>query len=73
MTRLPVLWLALALVTSPAYSQAAEPAPVLFTNINVFDGTSEELAVGGSALIEGNRIQQVGDGIQALAHPSPSR
>ena len=41
------------------------PVHVLFTNVNVFDGKSEKLAMGMSVLIEGNLIKQVGKDLKA--------
>ncbi len=58
-------------------SKASEPAPakaptetdspiqVLFTNVNVFDGFSDQLATGMSVLVEGNFIKEVGKDISA--------
>ena len=63
--RLKVLIAAVfAFATTAAYSQD-EPAQILFTNVNVFDGTSEELAMGVDVLVEGNMIKQVAPSIQA--------
>ncbi len=48
-----------------ATSWAAEkktPAQVLFTNVNIFDGKSDKLAMGMSVLIEGNLIKQISRG-----------
>jgi imidazolonepropionase-like amidohydrolase len=39
--------------------QANSPSAVLITNVNVFDGTSETLAMGMSVLVEGNTITKV--------------
>jgi imidazolonepropionase-like amidohydrolase len=39
--------------------QATSPSAVLITNVNVFDGTSETLAMGMSVLVEGNTITKV--------------
>jgi imidazolonepropionase-like amidohydrolase len=38
-----------------------EPTQVLFTNVNVFDGHAEELAVGMNVLVEDNLIKQVSE------------
>ena len=44
----------------PAMAQEATPAgPVLFTNVNVFDGVNEALIENANVLIEGNLIKQV--------------
>ncbi len=37
----------------------------LFTNVNIFDGTSPKLAMGMNVLVEGNLIKAVGKGIKA--------
>ena len=57
--------IALLVLISTAAAAQEEPAQTLFTNVNVFDGTSEELAVGVDVLVEGNMIKQVGAGIEA--------
>jgi imidazolonepropionase-like amidohydrolase len=49
----------------PAFAADADTVRILFTNVNVFDGTSEKLAKGQSVLVEGNLIEQVGPGIAA--------
>ena len=52
--------------TAPAYSIEAEPAAkILITNVNVFDGKSENLAAGMSVLVEGNKITKVESSIPA--------
>ena len=46
-----------------AIAQEEKPKPqVLFTNVNVFDGTSDTLAKGMSVLVEGNLIKKIGKG-----------
>ena len=40
-------------------SHESGPARTLITNVNVFDGMSEELAMGQNVLIEGNLIKQI--------------
>jgi imidazolonepropionase-like amidohydrolase len=50
--------------------QAAEQAiirQVLFTNINIFDGRSDQLTMGQNVLVEGNLIVQIGEGLKADA------
>lgn len=59
MNSLRSLLLALALVAPPAFAESPEPARTLFTNVNVFDGTSAKLAMGQSVLVQGNLIEQV--------------
>ena len=54
------------LAISPAISAEPKPPPqTLFTNVNIFDGKSDQLAMGMSVLIEGNLIKQVGKGLKA--------
>ena len=53
------------LAISPAISAEPKPPPqTLFTNVNIFDGKSDQLAMGMSVLIEGNLIKQVGKGLR---------
>jgi len=49
----------------PASAQGDAARSVLFTNVNVFDGKSEELANGINVLVEGNLIKQIGPDLQA--------
>jgi len=45
--------------------QEQKPKPrILFTNVSVFDGKSDELAEGMSVLIEGNLIKKIAKGLQ---------
>jgi imidazolonepropionase-like amidohydrolase len=56
---LTLLFCSIAMVL-PAKAQEATPAgPVLFTNVNVFDGVNEALIENANVLIEGNLIKQV--------------
>jgi imidazolonepropionase-like amidohydrolase len=55
------------LLAISAYAQDEEPARILFTNVNIFDGVSDELAVGMSVLVEGNLISAVATAIPAPA------
>jgi len=53
------------LITTAANSAETKPPPqVLFTNVNVFDGTGDTLAMGMSVLVEGNLIKQIGKGVK---------
>jgi len=67
-----LLVLALTAITAfiaSAVAQEDKPKPqVLFTNVNVFDGNSDELAVGQDVLVEGNLIKQIGKGLKADAN-----
>jgi imidazolonepropionase-like amidohydrolase len=49
----------------PALSQEQKPNQILFTNVNIFDGKSDELAEGMSVLVEANYIKEVGKSINA--------
>ena len=52
--------------TSIAVAQeGGEPSQILFTNVNVFDGKSDELAMGQDVLIENNLIKQIGKNLTA--------
>ena len=55
-----------AVLMSP-WTSAAEPdSQILFTNVNVFDGRNDELAIGQNVLVEGNLIKTIsGDRIDA--------
>jgi imidazolonepropionase-like amidohydrolase len=48
-----------------ALAQDDAPKQTLFTNVNVFDGFSDELALNTDVLIEGNHIIEVGQNISA--------
>ena len=52
--------LAFALSAVAVHAQEVEgPPPILFTNVNVFDGFSPDLIMGANVLVEGNVITQV--------------
>ena len=42
-----------------AQAQEDAPTPILFTNVDVFDGFSPELIIDANVLVEGNVITQV--------------
>ncbi len=42
-----------------------ESSQTLFINVNVFDGTSHELAMGVDVLVEGNLIKKIGKNLEA--------
>ena len=46
-------------------TEKEKPNQILITNVNVWDGTSEELMMGTDVLIEGNLVKQVATGIEA--------
>jgi len=67
LTRL-VLVVCSAIITGTAVAAEDEPRQVLFTNVNIFNGTDEKLTEGGSVLVEGNLIKAVSaDAIEAPA------
>jgi len=61
---LPVMALSLFLAASSAFAQTKQET-VLFTNVNVFDGSNETLAMHTDVLVEGNTIRQVGKNLDA--------
>jgi imidazolonepropionase-like amidohydrolase len=46
-------------IAQPALAQTEAPDQTLFTNVNVWDGSSKKLAMGQNVLVEGNLIKQV--------------
>jgi len=44
-------------------AQDTRPSQILITNVNIFDGKAENLAMGMSVLVEGNLIKQVTKGV----------
>jgi imidazolonepropionase-like amidohydrolase len=56
---------AFAALPSVVVAQDEAPAQTLFTNVNVFDGFADELAMNTDVLVEGNHIIEVGQGISA--------
>ena len=62
-----LIWGVLALLCMPmaALSQDEAPQQILFTNVNVFDGFADELAMDTDVLVEGNHIIEVGQDISA--------
>jgi imidazolonepropionase-like amidohydrolase len=56
---LGTLWVLAAIsAAGPAFAQDSESV-TLFTNVNVFDGTSDALIANGNVLVEGNMITAV--------------
>jgi imidazolonepropionase-like amidohydrolase len=56
---------AMSAVVTPAISAEQKPLPqVLFTNVNIFDGKADKLAMGMNVLVEGNLIKQVGKNVK---------
>ena len=57
-----------ASVSAATNAMAAEeksPVQVLITNVNIFDGNSDKLAMGRDVLVEGNLIKKIGKGLKA--------
>ncbi len=52
-------------VPLPAYAQDKAPPRVLITNVDVWDGTSDEVKKAVDVLVEGNKIMKVAKGITA--------
>ncbi len=53
------------LLPTAAFSADEKSLPqVLFTNVNIFDGTSDKLAMGTNVLVEGNLIKKIGKGVK---------
>jgi len=62
----PVL-LAGLLLTGTAWAQDADPQVTLFTNVNVFDGSSEKLIRNANVVVTGNKITAVSTESLAVA------
>lgn len=59
---------------SPSESQSQEPTSILFENVRIFDGTSEQLSAPSNVLVVGNKIQTISTAsIPALAEGSVTR
>jgi imidazolonepropionase-like amidohydrolase len=52
----------IALTLSPAFAKDDAPRQVLLTNVNIFDGKTDGLSEGMSALIEGSLIKKIAKG-----------
>ncbi|MGI9263115.1 MAG: amidohydrolase family protein, partial [Woeseiaceae bacterium] len=57
--------LSVLITMSSAVAQDEAPAQTLITNVNVFDGFADELAMNTDVLIEGNHIIEVGEALSA--------
>lgn len=64
-TLLGSIVLACVLVSSTLVQAADSPRQILFTNVNVFDGKRDRLAMGQDVLVEGNLIRKVGKNLKA--------
>ena len=56
--------LCVVFVALSARAQDSEPSQVLFTDVNIFNGTDGEL-IGADVLVEGNLIKEIGQNLQA--------
>ena len=56
--------LCVVFVALSARAQDSEHSQVLFTNVNIFNGTDGEL-IGADVLVEGNLIKEIGQNLQA--------
>jgi len=65
MNRVLAVAVASVVLVHNAVAQDAEPARILFTNVNVWDGTSDGLQNSMSVLVEDNLISQVGADVGA--------
>jgi imidazolonepropionase-like amidohydrolase len=65
----PVLMLSLFFATTSVVTTSTlaqdDLAQTLITNVNIFDGRSDQLAVGMDVLVEGNLVEEIGEGLQA--------
>lgn len=64
MLRRICICLCVVFVALSARAQDSEPSQVLFTNVNIFNGTDGEL-IGADVLVEGNLIKEIGQNLQA--------
>jgi len=55
----------LVLLAGVAMAEGTPPKQVLFTNVNIFDGTNEKLAMRTDVLVEENLIKAIGKSIKA--------
>jgi len=65
LSALAVAWLAVVAVPANALGQEEASGQILITNINVFDGRTDGLAMGQDVLVEGNLIKEIGGDVQA--------
>jgi len=62
--RIRISIIAICMCSELAISQE-DVSRILITNVNVFDGTSDQLAMGKDVLIEGNLIKEIGRNLVA--------
>ena len=53
------LWALFAVVSATAGAQEDAATPILFTNVNVFDGTSHKLLGDANVVVTGNLITEI--------------
>ena len=58
--------IAALVIAGQTFAQEEEPNRVMFTNVNVWDGTSNSLSMNTSVLIENNMITNVGTSIASV-------
>lgn len=66
-TRNPLCWLALLLLPFASSLHAQAKAEVLFRDVRVFDGTSDELSAPTNVLVRGNTIASIGPDVAPSA------
>ncbi len=59
MKKLLIMTALVVLGATSAAAQQSAPQQILFTNVNVFDGSSEQLMMNANVLVEGNLIKTV--------------
>ena len=64
---LMVGWIFTFTVPSVIFAKENANSQILFTNVNIFDGKTDKLAMGQDVLVEGNLIKQIGKGLKAGA------
>lgn len=64
MLRRICICLCVVFVALSARAQDSAPSQVLFTDVNIFNGTDGEL-IGADVLVEGNLIKEIGQNLQA--------
>jgi imidazolonepropionase-like amidohydrolase len=50
---------------STTFAEESTNSQILFTNVNIFDGENDALAMSRDVLVEGNLIKQIGQGLKA--------
>ena len=58
-------WIFTCTLSSAILAKEIADSQILFTNVNIFDGKSNTLAMGQDVLVEGNLIKHIGKGLKA--------